>query len=146
MEKRDPLLYGVIGALIGGVVVWFLAISAVNNNQTSMMQMMGMHTPQNAMMKNNDTDADEDMNGMHGMGMSMDDMIESLDNKTGDDFDKTFLTEMIDHHQGAINMAKASQKNAKHQEIKNLAQDIISAQTKEIEEMKQWQKDWGYRN
>jgi len=34
-------------------------------------------------------------------------------------------------------MAKLSEQNAKHDEIKNLSRDIIAAQEKEISEMKQ---------
>lgn len=41
-------------------------------------------------------------------------------------------------------MAKLSGQNAKHDEIKQLSKDIVSAQENEIEQMKQWQKDWGY--
>jgi uncharacterized protein (DUF305 family) len=39
---------------------------------------------------------------------------------------------MIIHHQRAIDMAKVTKHNANHEEIKNLADDIISSQTKEI--------------
>jgi uncharacterized protein (DUF305 family) len=41
-------------------------------------------------------------------------------------------------------MAELSAKNAKHEEIKTLSNDIIVAQEKEIATMKQWQMDWGY--
>jgi len=34
--------------------------------------------------------------------------------------------------------------NAKHDEIKQMASDIISAQGKEVDMMKAWQKEWGY--
>jgi uncharacterized protein (DUF305 family) len=51
---------------------------------------------------------------------------------------------MIAHHEGAVEMAKLSAKNDKHNEIKTLSKNIISAQEKEISEMKQWQMDWGY--
>lgn len=51
---------------------------------------------------------------------------------------------MIAQHQGAIDMAKQSNTRAKHDEIKQLSKDIINTQEKEISEMKQWQKDWGY--
>ena len=77
-----------------------------------------------------------------GMGMQMDAMMQNLDGKTGDAFDKAFLTEMIMHHEGAVVMARAALKSAKHQEIKDLAQEIISAQETEINLMKKWQKDW----
>lgn len=80
------------------------------------------------------------------MGM-MDDMMgmmSELEGKTGDEFDQAFIEQMILHHQSAIDMAAPGEKNAEHQEIKNLTKEIISAQTREIEQMKQWQKEWGY--
>lgn len=70
----------------------------------------------------------------------------TLIGKTGDDFDKAFLTDMITHHEGALEMAKLAADQAKHDEIKQLSKDITVAQEKEIAQMKQWQKDWGYSN
>ena len=78
--------------------------------------------------------------------MSMADMNTELENKTGDDFDKAFIEMMIEHHQGAVDMAILAKTRAKHDEIKTLSQDIISAQTNEISQMQQWQMDWGYKN
>lgn len=103
-----------------------------------------------ALAANKTPDADEHMMGngmmMHNdsMGMSgaMDDMMSGLDGKTGDVFDKAFLSEMIMHHQGAVQMAEAALKNAKHQEIKDMANAIITAQTSEIKQMQDWQKVW----
>lgn len=71
-------------------------------------------------------------------------MMQSLNGKSGEDFDKAFLEQMIMHHQSAINMAAPGKTNAKHQEVKDLTAAIITAQTKEIKQMKQWQKDWRY--
>jgi uncharacterized protein (DUF305 family) len=51
---------------------------------------------------------------------------------------------MISHHQSAIDMAKLAQQNAKHDEVKTLAGNIITAQTAEIAQMKEWQLQWGY--
>lgn len=76
--------------------------------------------------------------------MTMGQMVESLSNKDGEDYDKTFVAEMIHHHQGAVDMAKLSATRAKHNEIKQLSKNIIAAQEKEIQEMKQWQVEWGY--
>lgn len=87
------------------------------------------------------------MTGMMEAGDSMDgmaDMNAQLKGLSGDAFDKKFLALMIEHHQGALDMAKPAQTNAYHQEVKILATSIISAQTQEIEEMKAWQKLWGY--
>lgn len=132
--KKEALLYSIVGLIVGGLLVGFTATLAVNNNNQNMMRMMGMDTSQ---MK--DTSADH-------MGMSMNDMSGELNGRTGDDFDKNFLAMMIAHHQGAIDMAKLSEKNAKHQEIKDLSKDILSAQSKEIDQMQTWQTDWGYKN
>lgn len=71
-------------------------------------------------------------------------MMNDLNGKTGDEFDKAFLTQMIMHHQSAIDMASTGATNAYHQEVKDLTKGIITAQTKEILQMRQWQKDWGY--
>lgn len=91
------------------------------------------------MMMNND------MSGMsHGSSMTMDDMVNMLKGKTGDELDAAFLEGMIPHHQGAIDMANLVLQNAKHEEIRQMARDIISAQQREIDMMKQWQRDWGY--
>lgn len=81
---------------------------------------------------------------MEKTGMTMEDMVSSLKGKTGDAYDEAFIQEMIDHHQGAIDMAKMSENQAKHQEVKDLSKAIVSAQEKEIAEMKAWQKMWGY--
>lgn len=81
-------------------------------------------------------------NGDMGMGGAMDNMMAGLEGKTGDAFDKAFITEMIMHHQGAVDMAEAALKDAKHPEIKTMANAIISAQTTEISQMKAWLKDW----
>lgn len=83
----------------------------------------------------------------HGdsMSSSMDMMTNSLKGKTGDEFDKAFLAEMIVHHEGAVEMANLALKQANHQEIKDLSNAIISAQNTEISQMKQWQTTW-YNN
>ncbi|MDQ3076452.1 MAG: DUF305 domain-containing protein [bacterium] len=65
-----------------------------------------------------------------------------LEGKTGDEFDKAFTTEMIVHHEGAVLMAEMALQNAKRPEIKQLAQEIISAQNREIIQMKAWLKSW----
>jgi uncharacterized protein (DUF305 family) len=74
-------------------------------------------------------------------GMMMD-MMSGLSGKTGDSFDQAFLSEMIVHHQGAVEMAQSVLKNSKRPELIKLANDIISAQNKEIDMMKGWQGVW----
>lgn len=74
----------------------------------------------------------------------MNKMTSQLEVKTGDAYDSAFIENMIDHHQSAIGAAKLSAKNAKHDEIKQLSNNIIAAQEKEISQMRHWQKTWGY--
>lgn len=71
-------------------------------------------------------------------------MADGLKGKTGDEFDKAFISQMIEHHEGAVVMAVQARQDARHDEIKAMAEDIISAQTREINQMKNWQKQWGY--
>lgn len=62
----------------------------------------------------------------------------------GEEYDKAFIGDMIVHHEGAVNMAELALAQASHQEIKDLATTIVSTQSKEIADMKQWQQNWGY--
>lgn len=138
---QQKYLYGIIGLLSGILIAILFSTSVVNSNNTNMMSMMGFRANQNMMQGKNEMMGEANR---HGMGSSMDEMMESLSGKTGDDFDSAFIDVMIIHHQGAIEMAKEAQTSATHQEIKDLADDIISAQTKEIEMMREWKKQWGY--
>src|SRR3989344_7697025 len=136
--SRESILLAIVGLLLGIVLTLLFARSAVDNNMTGMMRMMGIVQNQEMM------EGREEMMMGHDESMSMDGMIEALEGKTGDDFDSEFTRLMIEHHQGAIDMASLAKVNAKHQEIKVLADDIIKAQTKEINLMSDWQKTWGY--
>lgn len=71
-------------------------------------------------------------------------MSQTLKGKSGDDLDKQFITDMSIHHNGAIEMAQLALTNAKHQELKDFAQRIIDAQTKEMSDMNTWAANWGY--
>ncbi len=72
------------------------------------------------------------------MGMSMN--AGSL--RTAEPFDRAFIDMMIPHHQGAIRMARVELEKGADAETKQLAEAIIAAQTKEIEQMNGWRKDW----
>lgn len=57
---------------------------------------------------------------------------------TGDS-DHDFVAGMIAHHQGAIDMARVELRYGKDRTLKKLARRIISAQEKEIRQMRAWQ-------
>jgi uncharacterized protein (DUF305 family) len=69
-------------------------------------------------------------------------MVGDLQNKTGNDFDQAFLSQMVVHHQGAVEMAQLVLKTSQRPELILLAKDIISTQSKEIDVMQGWQKLW----
>jgi uncharacterized protein (DUF305 family) len=114
METK-PLLYGLIGFFMGGMIV-SLAATAFNSSSVT-----------------------------SGDGMSMSAMTAALAEKDGDAYDQAFIDYMIEHHQAAIDMAKLSDDKAKHGEIKQLSQEILAAQSKEIEQMQTWRNDWSYK-
>ncbi len=114
MESKS-LLYGIIGFIAGGLVV---AIAAT-------IEQPAQHP------------ASRD-------DLAMSTMNESLEKLSGDAYDKAFITHMIAHHQGAIDMAKLSDERAGHAEIKQFSRTIIDTQSTEISTLKTWQQRWGY--
>ena len=144
--SNQPALYGVIGLLTGVILASFTASYAVNHNSTGMMRTFGMHASSSSSSYTPaDTMGSDMMSGTSSAGdMSMNVMVSELKGVTGDAFDKAFLTEMIAHHKGAIDMASLATTQGKHQEVKDLAKNIITAQTGEITQMQAWLKSWGY--
>jgi uncharacterized protein (DUF305 family) len=57
-------------------------------------------------------------------------------------FDEAFINAMIPHHQSAVYMAQLAHEKSKIPEVKDLAENIVSAQQREIEQMKQWRREW----
>lgn len=77
------------------------------------------------------------------MGMNMD--IDAL--ASADPFDREFVDMMIAHHQGAIRMARAELTAGESEALKQLAQDVDSAQTREIQEMNEFrERTYGERS
>lgn len=80
-----------------------------------------------------------DPKGASALGLSMDEM--GMSHGAGeiakaDDVDSAFASMMIDHHTGAIAMAKLALAKAEHPELKTLARQIIADQKQEIARMK----------
>lgn len=109
--ERNALIYGIIGALIGGAIVWFYIATVINSNNVSV--------------------------GMMGIRQNM---------QRGSTMDAHFIEQMIPHHQDAITMAEIALERSDRTEIKQLAQNIITSQSKEIEQMRKWYKDWYGKN
>ena len=75
--------------------------------------------------------------GWVGMGMVSRRSLERLD-ATGDvAFERRWLRLMIDHHEGAVAMARAEAADGAHPGAVQLAEDIVAAQGEEIELMEE---------
>lgn len=117
--KNTNLLYGGVGLLVGIILA-------------------SVFSPSMPM----DDHAGHDDHGGHDMAGMMHDMNAALEGKTGAEFDKAFLSEMIIHHEGAVEMAEQVLEKSERAELRTLANEIISAQNKEIEMMQKWEKEW----
>ncbi len=80
------------------------------------------------------------MMSQSGMHMGGQEDMTALENAS--DFDKTFIEEMIPHHQLAIMMANMLQSGTNRPEMQQLAKNIISSQSKEIQQMQAWYVQW----
>jgi len=75
------------------------------------------------------------MSGMKGMDHGSGGMASGMLMKNGKYSDERFIDAMVPHHKGAVEMARVAQKHAKHPEIKQLADNIITTQRAEIKEL-----------
>lgn len=90
------------------------------------------------------------VNGGHDMSDSMDGMdhddmpgmmtaddIDELENSADDEFQDMWLKMMIEHHEGAVEMAQTEQRDGQFKDTVDLAGQVIKTQTAEIDTMKQ---------
>ena len=110
--NNETVKYAIGGAIIGGLIVWFSTMGYVNTG-TYGMPMMGWNR----------------QNTQAYVGRS--NLIDSH-----------FIEQMIPHHEDAITMSQLAQTKATRPEIKQLAENIIDSQSKEITNMKSWYKTW----
>ena len=86
-------------------------------------------------------DWDADMGGMggmdHGDGMMSEEDMQALEDATGAEAGRLFLEQMIQHHEGAVDMAQDEVDNGQNNDAVALAETIIESQTTEIAAMKE---------
>lgn len=127
----------VLAAVLLVTYAWHWEDIFFHNKNESRVEnrMSGMHQmPDGSMMMNN---------GGTMMDMTMNDMVGMMNGKTGKALEKEFITGMIPHHQGAVDMAKKLLADPTvSQELKNFANQIISAQEGEIKMMNEWLKKY----
>jgi uncharacterized protein (DUF305 family) len=113
-ETNKPLLLAIAGLLAGSAVTGILVTSVVQAQQVH----RGFPYSVSQVMP-------------HRRGMIM-----------GQQADRHFITMMIPHHEGAVKMADLALKLSKRPEIKKLAESIKRDQTREIDQMRAWYKQW----
>lgn len=80
------------------------------------------------------------MEGMHMDGMTGD--MDDLKIVAAAEFDREFIDQMIPHHEMAVMMASMLQSSTDRAEMKTLADNIITSQSREIEMMRSWRVSW----
>ena len=70
-------------------------------------------------------------------GMLTDGQLDELAAAEGEEFDRLFLTGMIEHHEGAVTSSENVLEEGASEEVKQLARDIIEVQEVEIAEMEE---------
>jgi len=78
----------------------------------------------------------------HDMDSVMAGMTDGLEDKEGTEFEQAFIEGMIVHHEGAVIMAQMVLQKTQRPELIQLANDIIAAQTREIDMMRSWNAEW----
>lgn len=79
----------------------------------------------------------------HSMSGGTMDMSEEVDGlRDAEPFDRLFIDAMIRHHQQAVEAAQIMLDQTERQEIRRLAEEIVEAQTREIEQLRVWRAEW----
>ena len=88
-------------------------------------------------------DVPESMEGMEGMdhsgmsGMMSEDEMTALEDASDSRFDELFLSMMIEHHEGAVEMAQTEQEEGQNTAAVALAEQIEATQEAEISQMRE---------
>jgi uncharacterized protein (DUF305 family) len=103
------------------------------DKMTGWLEAWGQEPPADSM-DHDDMGHGDETGGMAGM---MDaETMDKLEQATGDEFDQLFLTSMIEHHEGATEMARAEQANGENPDALALARQVEKDQQAEITKMK----------
>lgn len=137
--------YKIITLILAGILIvtytWHWEAIFSHRYDMRKMDMSGMHMQNNSGMHQmpNGQMMMNDGSQMNMGDMTMNQMVNDMQGKTGRDLEKAFITGMIPHHQGAVDMAKILlQDKTVSVQVRKFAEDIIKAQESEINMMNGW--------
>jgi len=133
-NKNSTLMIGLLALILGLLGGYFFGVNARpygSFSNESMYEEMGEHMY-------GDEVIDRDGAMMH----AMDEMMIGFRGKSGVEYEEAFLRGMIVHHLGAIEMAEELLRQTERPELVEMANNIISAQTAEVDMMKGWLSEW----
>jgi uncharacterized protein (DUF305 family) len=128
-------------AIPAASAVLILALSACGSSDDSHSTMSGAGTTSSSMAEGMtgwlaQWGASESSGQMDHGGMMSDDDMSSLMGASGPEFNQMWLTMMIEHHEGAVEMAQDVLATTSNPEVEKLATAVVEGQEKEITTMK----------
>ena len=129
--------------LVTGIFVF----TSCDNGKTTTGELDKTDTTTMSSVKNDTMDKKMNMDNMktedNGLMSAMNKMMDKMNSiKMTGDFDMNFASMMIQHHQGAIDMAKFEVKKGTDAKIKDMAQNILTKQTEEIGKLQEIIKNY----
>lgn len=114
----------------------------IATQQAEIDQMQAMLDDAGAAGSPDDHEGHGEDDGHDMAGMMTEEQMGELQGLEGVEFDVLFLDMMTEHHQGAVDSAEAVLEEGQNPEIRALAQEIITAQQAEIDQMSEWREQW----
>lgn len=127
MIHRQPVIYSLIGFLAGGAIVAWILLSAKPTAPTA--PTASSNISNSTPISRPATAPSSPVSVPFRLGMR-------------GQTDQHFIVMMIPHHEDAVAMADLALNRAQHLELKTLAQSIKTTQTREIQNMQAWYKQW----
>lgn len=129
MNTKQIALSAIIG-VVAAAIAWFVLGTVMHGRMGPHMMggkpgMQGQMTPPASQ-------------GGHGAGHGQAPGMGPMGTVLTGDPDKDFAQEMIVHHEMAVVMANDVLAKGKDPEIRKLAEDVITAQTKEVDFLRAW--------
>ncbi|MGH3147975.1 MAG: DUF305 domain-containing protein [Rubrobacter sp.] len=123
---------GLPGLLLAATL---MVVSCGGGDMQGMEEQQGR--PDSGRMKGMSQSKEDGSGGMNGTDQGeMNGMSSGMVMENGKYSDERFIDAMVPHHEGAVEMAEVALENAEHEQIEQLAEDIVSAQEAEIRELK----------